>query len=87
MINAFAKLSFDSAMLIFESQQVIALRLAKLALGGPAAMSEANRMVSEKGFAFAEAAAHMALGGSTEAAVRKVRRTVRANRKRLTKKH
>ncbi|MDH7795284.1 MULTISPECIES: hypothetical protein [unclassified Beijerinckia] len=85
MINAFAKLSFDTAMLVLESQQVIGLRMAKLALGGPAAMHEANRMVSEKGFAFAEAATHMALGGSTDAMVRKVRRTVRANRKRLTK--
>ncbi|HEV2572083.1 MAG: hypothetical protein BGP04_03815 [Rhizobiales bacterium 62-17] len=87
MINAFAKLGFDSAMLMFESQQVIALRLAKLALGGPAAMSEANRMVSEKGIALAEAATHMAFGGSTEDVVRKVRRTVRANRKRLTRNH
>lgn len=87
MINAFMKFGFDSTMLVFEAQQVVALRMAKLALGGPAAMREANRMVSEKGFAFAEAATHLAFGGSTEEVVRKVRRTVRANRKRLTRQH
>ena len=85
MFNPFMKFGLDSAMLAFESQQVIALRMAKLALGGRGASQEANRMVTEKAFAMAEFATHMALGGSTHDAVRKYRRKVRANRKRLTR--
>jgi hypothetical protein len=85
MFTPFFKFGLDSAMLAFESQQVIALRMAKLALGGPAATEEVTQMISEKAFAMAEAATHMAFGGSTHEVVRKYRRTVRANRKRLTR--
>ena len=78
------------AMLMIEAQQVIALRLAKLALGGPAARGEARRMVAEKADAAAKAAGLMtaaALRGRAHAgadqAVRMLRRRVRANKKRL----
>jgi hypothetical protein len=75
-----------------ETQWVIALRMSRLATGTLAA-SEANRMVSEKIMAGAEAqfAAGMALAtgrglhGAALAAARPIRRAVRANRRRLTR--
>jgi hypothetical protein len=54
-------------MLAFEAQQVIGLRLMKLALGGPVARREANRMVAEKVIAFGESAAKFATGSTTRA--------------------
>ena len=57
------KLSTDLALAGFEAQRVIALRLAKLAAGGPAADREARRMVTEKIAASTEAAATLATGG------------------------
>jgi hypothetical protein len=76
-----------------ETQWVIALRMSRLATGGALAASEANRMVSEKIVAGAEAqlAAGMALAtgrglhGAALAAARPIRRAVRANRRRLTR--
>src|SRR5262245_60556809 len=55
--------AFDLARLGFEAWMVIGLRTAKLAMGGPAAMLEAQRMVAEKTAAMAEgqAAAGMAV--------------------------
>ena len=47
-------LGFASARLALDAQDVIALRLAKLALGGPEAEREASLMVSEKYKAFAD---------------------------------
>ncbi len=83
---------FGPAMLAMEAQQVIALRMAKLAMGGPGALSEASRMVTEKMNASASAANMMTLamakgtpGGGSDQVVRMLRRHVRANRKRLTK--
>ncbi len=83
---------FGSAMLAFEAQQVIALRMAKLAWGGPAAMSEASRMVSEKMQASAKAAGMMSAAimrgapdGGTSDVVRMLRREVRSNKRRLSK--
>ena len=52
------------------------LRLLKLARGGRAARLEAQRMVTEKGVAFAEAAAMLATGGSVKKVVRRVRSRV-----------
>ncbi len=78
------------ALLAFEAQQVIALRLAKLVLGGPAAKREAHRMVAEKVDAAMVAGRMMsaAMGrgtkdGGADQVVRMLRRRVRANRKRL----
>jgi hypothetical protein len=79
-----------SAMLAIEAQQVIALRLAKLALGGPAARGEARRMVTEKADAAAKAAGLITAaalrgrpGTGANQAVRMLRRRVGANKKRL----
>ena len=50
------KLSSDAALLGFEAQQVIGLRLLRLASGGEAASFETERMVTEKIAAFGKAA-------------------------------
>jgi hypothetical protein len=82
---------FEAAQFGADSQSVIAMRMMRLASGGPSAATEAQRMVSEKVAAFAEAQARMlsALvnGKSLETAAVKAyapyRRAVRANRRRL----
>ena len=80
----------QGAWLAMEAQQVIALRLMKLAMGGPAAKREAHRMVAEKLDAITKAAGMMAAAtmrgdrdGGTDAVVQMLRSRVRANRKRL----
>jgi len=78
------KFSNDVAAATFEAQRVIALRVMKLAAGGPAARHEAQRMVSEKIIASAEAATTLAVGGSLESVVRRYRTIMRANEKRLS---
>ena len=85
MFEKWMKLALDTSMLALETQQVIGLRLLKLTLGGPAATREANRMVAEKTIAFGEAAAKVAIGGTTRSVVKGYRKKVRANRRRLTK--
>ena len=84
------RLSFDVWRAGLEAQQVVALRLAKLARGGASATGEANRMVSEKMAAAVEAqqAAATALltGNAAQIPARTValyRRKMRANRRRL----
>jgi hypothetical protein len=87
-------MAFDLARLGFEAWMVIGLRTAKLAMGGPAAMLEAQRMVAEKTAAMleAQATAGMAVAtGSSKAAVARksigpYRRRVKENRRRLTRK-
>jgi len=85
-------LGWQSAALALEAQEVIALRLAMLAAGGPKAQSEAVRMVSEKMLAATESQMLMlrALGRNrVERGARSVvglyRRRVKANRRRLRK--
>jgi hypothetical protein len=80
------KLSTDLALAGFEAQRVIALRLMKLAAGGPAADREARKMVTEKIAASAEAAATLATGGSPQAVLRRYRTIMRANTKRLSRR-
>jgi hypothetical protein len=83
----------DMTKLGFEAQCVIALRLAKVAAGGAAAKAECRRMVTEKVSAAIEAqaaaAAALTRGKNMEAAAAlalvPVRRTVRANRRRLSR--
>jgi hypothetical protein len=72
-------------MLAAESQQVIALRLMKLAGGGKAAEVETQLMLSEKMSAMTEAGAKLMAGGSADSVVSDYRRKVRSNIKRLTK--
>jgi hypothetical protein len=86
MFTAWMNFAFDAARLCQETQEVMGLRLMKLALGGPQGHLEAQRMVAEKGFAFAEAAGSLAAGGSLERVVRRYRSHVRANKRRLSRR-
>lgn len=76
----------DAAAFLIECQQVIWLRTMKLAAGGAKAQVEANLMVAEKLFAAADAGLGLSLGRKPERIFRKYRRTVRSNRRRLSKK-
>ncbi len=70
----------NASWLTLESQQVIALRILKLARGGSPATREAKRMIAEKIIAFGEAAAK---ASSAHSVVSGYRKKVRANRRRL----
>lgn len=72
-------------MLAVESQQVIWLRTMRLAAGGSAASVEAGRMVAEKLAVAAPAAAGILMGDSAARVVKRYRRKVRANRRRLSR--
>ena len=85
MIWNWMTLTLDAARLGRDTQEVMALRLLKLARGGRAAEVEAKRMVTEKGVAFAEAAATLATGGSMKKVVRGVRSRVSQNKRRLSR--
>jgi hypothetical protein len=85
MYDSWLRLGFDTVRLGLEAQTVVALRLAKLSLGGAAAQVEAQRMVTEKLEAAAEAAMTLATGGTAERVVRDYRRKVRANARRLSR--
>ncbi|AWB21591.1 hypothetical protein DA075_12240 [Methylobacterium currus] len=85
MYDSWLRLGFDTVRLGLEAQTVVALRLAKLSLGGAAAQAEAQRMVTEKLEAAAEAAMTLATGGTAERVVRDYRRKVRANARRLSR--
>jgi hypothetical protein len=84
----------DATRFAIEAQQVIALRLLRLAPGGVVAAKEAQRMVTEKAAACiaSQAAASGALlsGRSLTAATRRAaapyRSRVRANRRRLLRR-
>jgi hypothetical protein len=75
-----------------DAQQVIAMRLAKIYSRGSGAAAESGRMVSEKVAATLagqkDAAGALAsgegIGAATQAAITPVKRTVQANRRRLT---
>jgi len=75
---------FAFAMLAFEAQAVVQLRLLKLALGGPAAQAEASQMISEKISASIEAGGSLMLGASPDAVIARYREHVAENTKRLT---
>jgi hypothetical protein len=86
----FAEMAMQSAMLAIESQQVIAMRLTQMALGGPGVQKEAELMVSEKIESMAEVGQMMimaTLGGAHDMGAAKAmqhyRTKVRANRRRL----
>ncbi len=82
---------FEAARFASDSQSVVAMRLMRIANGGPQATTEATQMISEKMAAFAEAQgamfAALATGKSFHNAATKAyapyRRAVRANRRRL----
>lgn len=82
---------FEAAQFVADSQSVVAMRLMRIAEGGPLAAAEARQMISEKVAAFAEAQGAvfgaLATGASLHNAATKAyapyRRAVRANRRRL----
>jgi hypothetical protein len=76
------RLSTEAAMLAVEAQGVIAMRLTTLALGR-GTHAENTLMVTEKAAAFVEAATMLASGGSAQKVVRRYRKHVRANARRL----
>ena len=82
MLAPLWKLWLDGTMLAFESQMVIGMRVTS-ALLGRGTHAENTRMVTEKAAAFMEAAATLAGGGTTHKVVRRYRRHVRANARRL----
>lgn len=85
-------LAISSTRLALDAQHVIALRMAKLALGGPAAKREAAKMIAEKAKAVADSQ-HLVLsaavrGQGDRAAERVIglyQRRVSANKRRLGK--
>jgi hypothetical protein len=72
-------------MLAAESQQVILLRTIKLAAGGAKAKTEANRMVCEKIKAARSEGSKLLMGATPDSVVRRYRRKVKANIRRLAK--
>ncbi len=74
---------FSIAMLAIESNQVMALRCAKLARGGPAAAPEFTRMVTEKVLESVAASQTLMTGGSHEKVIAGYRKRVKANARRL----
>ena len=80
------KFWYGAAMLSFEAQQVIGLRMMKLAMGGTKAQTEANRMMTEKVTEAIAVAATLMSGGSGHAVVAQVRRRVRSNSRRLSRR-
>jgi hypothetical protein len=79
------KFWYGATMLALEAQQVVALRMMKLAMGGTRAQTEAGRMVTEKVSASMAAAATLLRGGTGDAVVAQVRRRVRSNSRRLSR--
>ena len=84
MLMKIADFAFNSTMLAWESQEVISLRIAKLARGGPAAFHETHLMVAEKLTAFGEAAVSAATGASADSILSAYRHKVAANLHRLS---
>ena len=83
MFRSWMRATSDAVMLGLETQRVIGLRLMKLSRGGRAAEAEALRMVTEKASALAEAGMTLARGGSAGTVIRRYRKHVRANKRRL----
>ena len=91
--NAWFALSSQAALVGLEAQQVIALRLMRLAAGGALAESEAGRMFAEKVEALGEAQAAAAIaaikGGNSNQVAKKAlgvyKKRIRGNRRRLSK--
>ena len=72
-------------MLAAESQQVIWLRTMRLVVGGAKAKREARRMVQEKFVAAGLESGRMILGATNDSVVKRYRKKVRANARRLSR--
>jgi hypothetical protein len=89
--NDWFKLSVQATQLAWEAQNVVALRLMRMAAGGQRGHSEAKRMVTEKIVAAVEAqaagAAAAGAGGNGHRVTKKVmgvyKKRVRGNARRL----
>jgi hypothetical protein len=85
----------DANRFALDTQAVIALRLMRMASGGPLVAAEAQRMITEKvaALAAAQVAGGLALASGKSAgiaakrAMAPIRRRVRANRRRLSLPH
>ena len=86
MLLTWMSYGYDAAMLTWESQRVIGMRMAKLGAGGPGAAMEATLMVNEKIAAAMKAGATIAAGGSSHKVIRDYRREVGKNIRRLNKR-
>lgn len=75
----------DAAALALESNRVVALRLAKLARGGPSARGEASKMVSEKISEAWAASVTLMTGGTSAKVIAQYRKRVAANSRRLSR--
>jgi hypothetical protein len=92
VINPWLALTLNTMRLGFEAQNVIALRMARLASGGTRGQVEARRMIAEKVAAMTEAqtaAFSAVIAGRKDVAVagkvlRVYKKHIRANRRRLS---
>ena len=84
MIANWFKLASDMTAGSWEAQRVVGLRMAKFARGGVNAQHEVQTMIAEKVAAHAEAAITLATGGSLESVVKRYRKIVGANERRLS---
>jgi hypothetical protein len=84
MLKIWMNFAFDSALLCAEAQEVMGLRLMRIAGGGIHAEREARLMVAEKSIAFADAALSLASGASIDRVMHRYRKLVRANKQRLS---
>jgi hypothetical protein len=93
MLNPWFAISYQATRLAWEAQNVMVLRLMRLASGGASGTSEANRMVTEKLSALAEAqtvATAGAISGNSGPVISKkilnvYKKRVRGNKRRLSK--
>lgn len=69
--------------MMFGACRVMSKRLAKISNGGPGAVFESQRMVSEKMVAAAEAAFIFSTGGTVQKVMSNYRKKIRANDRRL----
>lgn len=94
MLNPWLTFSLKAFQLGVEAQNVVALRMMRLATGGAGAEVEMSRMILEKAAAIAEAqfaAATAAAAGKADhviasKALTVFRKRVRANRRRLSRR-
>lgn len=94
MLKPWLALTYKTIQLGLDAQNVVALRLMRLAAGGARGQNEARRMVTEKIAASVEAQAIAGLGIVTghkdtvvaDKVLRVLRKRVRANKRRLSRK-
>jgi len=93
LMNPWFRMASHAAFLMWDAQQVMALRMMRIASGGGRATREANTMIAEKAIAALEAQSAAVTGilaGKSPPAVgegmlRVYKKRVKANRRRLRK--